>query len=283
VWGAAWDATRDGEVAASDYVDLVLGNIATETESTTMRLSLTQLLQVARQYVDPAVRDETITRVGDALWELAQAAEAGSDAQFQFVKFFAAIASTAQHGEALAGLRSGSITLPGLEIDTDLSWELLEGLVLVGQAGEAEIAAALAQDDTSNGQQAAARARATVPTVEAKLAALNAAVTDESISNVVLRNMGLGFQHVNDPQMLADTVAPYLDALSQVWNRRSYQIASYVITFFYPGALASQALVDATQAWLDANPDIPALRRLVIENLAGVERAVMVQKRDRQG
>ena len=77
VWGAAWDATRDGEVAASDYVDLVLGNIATETESTTMRLSLTQLLQVARQYVDPAVRDETITRVGDALWELAQAFAGG--------------------------------------------------------------------------------------------------------------------------------------------------------------------------------------------------------------
>jgi aminopeptidase N len=283
VWGSAWDATRDGEVAASDYVDLVLGNISTETESTTMRLSLTQLLQVARQYVDPAVRDETITRVGDALWELAQAAEAGSDAQFQFVKFFAAIASTAAHGEALAGLRSGAITLPGLEIDTDLSWELLEGLVLVGQAGETEIAAALGQDDTSNGQQAAARARATIPTVEAKLAALNAAVTDDTISNVVLRNMGLGFQHVNDPTVLAETVGPYLDALSQVWNRRSYQIASYVITFFYPGALASQALIDATQAWLDAGPDIPALRRLVIENLAGVERAVMVQKRDRQG
>jgi aminopeptidase N len=281
VWGSAWDSTRDGEVAASDYVDLVLGNIATETESTTIRLSLTQLVQVARQYVDPAVRDETITRVGDALWRLAQSAEAGSDAQFQFVKFFATVASTTEHGEVLSGLRSGSIKLDGLEIDTDLSWELLEGLVLVGQAGEAEIAAALAADDTSNGQQAAARARATIPTAEAKLAALDAAVTDDTISNVVLRNMGLGFQHVNDPAVLASTVGPYLDALSKVWNRRSYQIASYIITFFYPGALASQSLVDATQAWLDANPDIPALRRLVIENLAGVERAVSVQARDK--
>jgi aminopeptidase N len=283
VWGSAWDSTRDGEGAAGDYVDLVLGNIATETESTTIRLSLTQLLQVARQYVDPAVRDETITRVGDALWELAQAADAGSDAQFQFVKFFAAIASTAEHGEALSALRSGANKLTGLEIDTDLSWELLEGLVLVGQAGEAEIAAALKNDDTSNGQQAAARARATIPTAEAKLAALDAAVNDDTISNVVLRNMGLGFQHVNDPIALAATIAPYLDALSKVWDRRSYQIASYIITFFYPGALASQALVDATQTWLDANPDIPALRRLVIENLAGVERAVSVQKRDKQG
>ncbi len=37
VWGAMWDATRDAESPASDYVRLVLGNIATETESTTIR------------------------------------------------------------------------------------------------------------------------------------------------------------------------------------------------------------------------------------------------------
>ncbi len=283
VWGSAWDATRDAEVAPSSYVDLVLGNIASETESTTIRLSLTQLIQVARQYVAPADRSATVERVGDALWQLAQDAEAGSDAQFQFVKFFAAVASTPAHGDALASLRSGASSLPSLEIDTDLSWELLEGLVLIGRAGEAEIAEALADDDTSNGQQAAARARATIPTSAAKLAALSAAVDDETISNVVLRNMGLGFQHVNDPSSLAPTVGAYLDALALVWDRRSYQIASYVITFFYPGALVSQELVDATRAWLDANPDIPALRRLVIENLAGVERALAAQARDAQG
>jgi aminopeptidase N len=283
VWGAAWDATRDAEVAPSDYVDLVLGNIATETESTTIRLSLTQLTQVARTYVAPAKQDATIRRVGDALWQLAQDAAPGSDAQFQFVKFFAGIASTTEHGDILSGLRSGSITLEGLEIDTDLSWELLEGLVLVGQAGEAEIDAALADDNTANGQQAAARAKATIPTPDAKLATLQAALTDDTITNVVLRNMGLGFQHVNEPGSLAGTVGPYFDAIARIWKERSYSIASYVLQFFYAGPLASQQLVDATNAWLDANPDVPALRRLVIENLAGVERALAAQARDRQG
>ena len=37
------------------------------------------------------------------------------------------------------------------------------------------------------------------------------------------------------------------------------------------------------QAWLDANPGIPALRRLVTENLAGVERAIAAQERDARG
>jgi aminopeptidase N len=40
VWGAAWDQTRDAESAASDYIDLVLGNIGRETESTTVRTTL---------------------------------------------------------------------------------------------------------------------------------------------------------------------------------------------------------------------------------------------------
>ena len=58
-------------------------------------------------------------------------------------------------------------------------------------------------------------------------------------------------------------------------------MASYVIQSFYPAALASEDLIATTRAWLEAGPDIPALRRLVVEALAGVERAVAAQHRDR--
>ncbi len=280
VWGSVWDATRDAEVPASDYLDLVLAHIARETESTTIRLTLSQLVQTARSYVAPEKRDAAILRVGDALWALAQDAEAGSDAQFQFVKFFATVPSSPEHGTTLQGLLDGSITLPGLEIDTDLAWELLEGLVLLGQAGDAEIAAALANDNTAKGKESAARARATIPTVAGKKAALDAALTDTTIPNVSLRDMGVGFSHVNDPAALEPLVAPYFDALTTVWTERPFTIAEYIVLGFYPGPLASQGLIDATRAWLDANPGIPALRRLIIECLAGVERAVAAQQRD---
>ncbi|WP_167051287.1 aminopeptidase N [Salinibacterium sp. ZJ77] len=280
VWGSAWDATRDAEIAGRDYVQLVLGNILAETESTTIRLSLTQLLQTARAYVAPETRDAVVREVGDALWQLAQQADAGSDAQFQFVKFFANVASTTEHAAILQGLRSGEIALDGLAVDTDLDWELLEGLVLVGAAGELEIAAALEKDDTANGQQAAARARATIPTLEAKTAALTAGLEDGTISNVVLRNMALGFTHVNDPAVLESLVPQYFDAIRRVWDERNFQIAQYIVSGFYPAPLASQQLVDASRAWLDANPEVPALRRMVIEGLAGVERALAAQARD---
>jgi aminopeptidase N len=280
VWGAAWDAMRDGETKASDYVNLVLDNIASETESTTIRVTLTQLLTAARYYVAPAKRAAVIEQVGDRLWELAQASEAGSDEQFQFVKFFAAIASTPAHAAALAALRDGTSSLTGLEIDADLDWELLEGLVLVGAAGQTEVDAALEQDNTANGQQSAARATATIPTATAKKAAFDSLIDTDDQSNVIVRNIGVGYTHTNDPSSLAGQVQPYFDAITSIWKSRSYKIAEYIVLGLYPTPLASQELVDATNAWLQSNNDIPALRRLVVESLAGVERALLAQKKD---
>jgi len=282
VWGAVWDATRDGETPARDYVRLVLGNIATETESTTIRTTLGQLTTAARLYVDPSTRAETIEHVGDELWALAKKAKAGTDAQFQFVKFFANIASTPAHVETLNGLRDGSITLDELEIDTDLAWEILEGLAVNGAVGAAEIDAALAADNTSNGQQAAARTRAALPSAADKLAAFQSLVETDELPNAIVRQTAVGFQHVNDPAALEALVEPYFAMLTTVWKDRSHSIAETLVVGLYPAPLASNELVAATQSWLVSNPDTPALRRLVTENLAGVERALAVQARDSQ-
>ncbi len=280
VWGSVWDSTRDGETPASDYVSLVLDNIASETESTTLRTTLNQVVLVAKQYVAPTRRDETSTRVGDALWSLAENAEAASDAQFQFVKFFAHVASTDEHFARLQGLRDGSLTLPGLVIDTDLSWEILEGLALGNKITGADIDATLAGDNTANGQQAAARARATFPTEEAKQAAFSSVVDSDTLPNAIVRATTIGYQHTNDPSCLEPLVERYFASLTGLWESRSYHIAATLIVGLYPAPLASPQLRDATQAWLDANPEPAALHRLVLENLAGVERALMVQARD---
>ncbi|WP_314101120.1 aminopeptidase N [uncultured Frigoribacterium sp.] len=280
VWGSVWDATRDAETSPSDYVRLVLSNIASETESTTIRTTLTQLVQAARSYVSPARRAEVLAEVGDRLLELAKEAEAGSDAQFQFVKFFAAAALTPAHADALRALHDGSLALDGLEVDTDLRWELLEGLVLVGAAGEAEIDAALEADNTANGAQAAARARAAIPTAEGKLAAFASVVDSAEQPNAIVRATAQGFQHTNDPAVLQPVVDRYFSSLTGIWESRSYHIADTLVSGLYPAGLADQQLVDATRAWLDANPDVPALRRIVIESLSGVERALRVQAVD---
>jgi len=280
VWGSVWDATRDAEAAGRDYVRLVLGNIGAETESTTVRTVLGQLQLVATMYVAPQHRAATLDAVADALWELAQAAAAGSDNQFQFVKAFAAIGYTPDQLDTVQAVLDEKIHLDGLDIDTDLGWELLIALAAGGRAGTAEIDAALASDNTATGRQSAAHAAAAIPTAEAKQAAWDSIVGSEGAANLIVRATGLGFLRAADPRLLEPFVPQYFAALTELWESRSYAIAAGIINGFYPATLASQALVEASTAWLEANPETPALRRLVIENLAGVERALAAQARD---
>lgn len=281
VWGAAWDQTRDAEASASDYLELVLGNIASETESTTVRTTLAQLQLAANSYVTPDKRDTSRQKVADGLWALAQAADAGSDSQLQFVTAFASSAATPEHWETVRGLRAGEISLDGLTIDTDLSWQLLVSLAAGGVITEGVIDEALAADNTAKGAEFAAQAKAALPTPEAKSAAWSSLVDSDRLPNTLVRAAGLGFTHPAGVLLLDEFVDQYFAMLLPVWESRTYKIAEYLVLGLYPAPLANAKLRDATRAWLNANAEAPAaLRRLVAENLAGVERALAVQERD---
>ncbi|WP_447949810.1 aminopeptidase N [Microbacterium aurum] len=283
VWGAAWDQTRDAEASASDYVDLVLANIGSETESTTVRTTLAQLQLAANAYVAPEQRDATRAKVADALWALAQAADAGSDSQLQFVTAFASAAATDAQWQQVRALRAGDTGLEGLEIDADLSWALLVSLAAGGLVTAAEIDEALAADNTAKGGEFAAQAKAALPGEADKRAAWSSLIDSADLPNTVVRSAALGFVHPASVTTLAAFVEPYFDMLLPIWNGRTYQIANYLITGLYPAPLANTALRDATRGWLADHADAPAaLRRLVQENLAGVERALAVQERDAQ-
>ncbi|WP_449280707.1 aminopeptidase N [Leucobacter sp.] len=283
VWGTLWDATRDAEFPASRFVDIVLEHIANETASTTLRTLLSQLLLAASSYVAPAKRQATLERVADALWKLAVDADPGSDNQFQFVKAFGQLASSEEQLETVQGLFDGSLPLDGLDIDTDLGWELLIALAAGGRASDAQIEARLAEDRTATGNQSAAHARAALPTAADKARAWASVFDESGKPNAIVRSTGLGFTRAHDLALLEPYVARFFDALLSVWETRSYAIAEELIEGFYPAPLANTGLAEATRAWLDAHPDAPAApRRMVSEHLAGVERALRAQQVDRE-
>jgi aminopeptidase N len=280
VWGAAWDATRDAEMPARDYRTLVLANLDSETESTTIRTVLGQLSLVTKIYADPATTADAQEVVADTLWRWTTEADAGSDAQFQFVKAFASLVTHDAHAANLNALLEGTLKLEGLEIDTDLRWELLGGLVLLGVAGEAEIVAALTNDNTSNGQQAAARLRAMRPSADAKKETFEELVASTELPNLIIRSATVGYNHVNDPVVLDGLVESYFEALLPIWESRTYKIAEYLVEGLYPVSLVNDHIQEATEMWLDTADAPPALRRMVEENLAGVLRAKKAQAFD---
>jgi len=283
VWGAAWDQVRDAETSASDYVDLVLRNLGSETESTTVRTTLAQLQLAANSYVARDKREAARVKVADGLWQLAQGARAGSDSQLQFVTAFASAAATCAQWETVRALREGEISLPGLIVDADLAWALLVSLAAGGVVTAGEIDAALTADNTSKGGEFAAQAKAALPSVEAKRAAWSSLIDTADLPNTLVRATAAGLVHPAGVAALGSFVDPYFDMLLPIWEGRTYQIANYLIVGLYPSALADLPLRDATRAWLDAHTDAPAaLRRLVGENLAGIERALAAQERDAQ-
>jgi len=281
VWSAAWDQTRDAEFAASDYVDLVLRNIGAETESTTVRTTLAQLQTAADIYVADSRRDETRERVADGLWSLAKDAQPGSDNQLHFVTAFADAASTAGQWERVRKLRDGALTLPGLTVDTDLAWLLLVSLAAGGAATGDDIDAALAADNTANGAELAARARASLPDTDVQDATWRSLIDKDDLPNAIVRAAAQGLMNSARLDLLEPLVPRYFEAVLPIWQSRTFKIAEYLVGGLYPMPLANVALRDASRAWLDSHTDAPSsLRRIIIEGLADVERALAAQECD---
>jgi aminopeptidase N len=281
VLGAAWDMTRDGEMPATDYVRLVLGALPGEQDSTLLRVLVQQVSAAALTYTAAAHRDAVVAELTAGLRAATEAAEAGSDAQLQLVTAWASFAQTEDDLALVRDLLSGERTLPGLEVDQDMRWALLTSLTTAGVAGEDEIAAERERDNTATGHEKAARARASLPTPEAKEAAWVAAVESDALSNSVLASTALGWGRVHDVSLLEPYVDRYHEVVGTVWEQRTHHIAESLAVGFYPFAVATPALLDATQAWLDEHPDASnSLRRTVSENRDSVARALRAQAAD---
>jgi aminopeptidase N len=263
-------------------VALVLGNLAAETDSSVVQVLLGRLASAIKLYVAPEHREAEAARAAQALHDLAVSAEPGSDAQLQLVKAFAANAVTPEQLDGVAALYDGSGALPGLELDTDLRWDLLVSLATGGRADDAAVDAELERDDTAAGRRAAAAARAARPLPEAKAEAWRQVVDSDELPNAVQASMIGGFGRVHDLELLEPFVEPYFAALRRVWETRTNEIAQQIVVGLYPTQLATRETLERTDAWLaELDGELPALRRLVLESRDGVARALRAQERDR--
>ncbi len=279
-WGAAWDMTRDGEMAGRDYLTLVLGGVGKETDSSVLRSLLRQAEAVAALYVAPGHREEAAGRIAAATKQLMREAEPGSDAQLQFVRAFVSSARAPEDLDLVQGLLDGTESLEGLVVDTDLRWHLLHRLVATGRVSGDAIDAELARDNTATGQRHAASARAAQPTREAKEQAWACVVDRDELPNALQTATIGGFADRDQRELLRPFVDRYFDSIERVWAERTNETAQNVVIGLYPTLLAEQSVLDRTDEWLAAADPPPALRRLVVEARDGVARALRAQARD---
>lgn len=283
VWGAAWDMTRDAELGAREFTDLVLNNIASVDDPSVAQTLLRQLASTLMFYVAPEYREVTGTDTAERLQALLQAAPAGSDAQLLYARAFAGHAHSPAHLDVVRRLLGGALDVPGLAMDTEMRWGLVTALAVGGAAGDEDIDAELDRDDTATGRVHAAAARAAIPTPAAKERAWQQVVEEGQLPNTVQAAVIGGFSRTLDPALLEPFMARYFAALVPIWQQRTSEMATQIVSGLYPTLLAGPELLRGTDAWL-AGPgaDVePALRRLVIEARDGVVRALRAQDRDR--
>jgi aminopeptidase N len=282
VWAATWDMVRDGEMAARDYVRLVLGGVDSVRDISVVQTLVRQAIFAARQYADPSWRPEGLAFIASALRLLCATAPAGSDHQLAYVRGFAAVASSPEDLDFLAGLLDGTVTLDGLAVDTDLRWTLLRRLVSRGVRGEDAIGAELSRDATDAGERQAAGCRAAIPALAAKRETWET-LTGGKLTIAMFRAMIAGFADADQPALVHPYRPEYFAALSDVWSEWSSAMAQDFVEYGYHICAVDEATIEATDDYLAAEPaPAAALRRLLVEGRDEVARALRNQSRDRE-
>ncbi|MEE2031857.1 aminopeptidase N [Rhodococcus chondri] len=288
VWSAAWEMTRQAELKARDFVALVQRGIAAETEVGVVQRLLLQAHTAIASYADPAWADRIgWTDFANRLLELAREAEPGSDHQLAFVNALTSARLSPWHTEILVellGADAAKVGLPGLVVDTDLRWRIVQALAAAGEVDtegtESPFIDAEAQrDPTAAGARQAAAARAARPQAAVKEQVWASVIGDDTIPNIMARSIIAGFAPVGQSELLEPYVGRYFADVPGVWERRSSEVAQTVVVGLYPSWSISDESVAAADEFLSGDHP-PALRRLVTEGRAGIVRSLKARAFD---
>ncbi len=279
IWGAAWDMTRDAEMSTIDYLNMVLSADLGSLEIGVAQQLLLQARSAIEQFGNPANRATNRDALAASLIEALAKSQPGSDHQLAFVKNIAGISRTKDHVSLLTGWLDGSATPAGLEVDTDLRWQLVARLVALGELPATAIDQELERDNTAGGQRQAASARAGIPTAETKLVAWKAVIENVDLANALLEATVGGFSQPDQRELLEPFVDKYFEVIGEVWETRTNEIAQTLTLGLFPSLLGSPEILAKADSFIAGSTDVGAIR-LIRELRDNVSRSLRCQSVD---
>ncbi|EPJ38847.1 putative Aminopeptidase N [Streptomyces afghaniensis 772] len=281
-WSALWNMTRDALLPARDFVDLVLRFAGSESEIGVVQMLHGWAEWAVTHYAAPARRETTARLLAEGARRELYAAEAGSEHQLAWARFFARTATAEADFALLSDLLAGTASVEGLDLDQELRWVFLQPLAAHGVVDEKALAEELARDDTASGKRHQVRCLAARPSAAVKAQAWAQVVESDALSNAMIEATIAGFAQDSQRELLAPYAEKYFAAIERVWAERSIQIGMHVVQGMFPSLQQSPETLAATDAWLEAHRDAaPALRRLVLEARDDLARALRAQECDK--
>ncbi|MEU8288895.1 aminopeptidase N [Micromonospora sp. NPDC048905] len=274
LWGEALDAATDGERPVIGLVDLMAAALPTETEVIIAEDVLTLSRSLVDRYLDPLARSTALARVAGACQRLLDSAPAGESLQLAAARGWIGATTDA---DLLVGWLAGRDVPAGLRVDAELRWAVLHRLVVLGAAGEAEIAVEVAADNSSTGAERAARCRAALPDPVAKKTAWDIIVRDAELSNRLLEATAEGFWQPEQVELTAAYVERYFTDMPAAARRRTPWTADRVAKLAFPRYAVAQPTREAAAALLARDDLTPGLRRVVTDSDDDLRRALVAR------
>ncbi|MDG4764578.1 aminopeptidase N [Solwaraspora sp. WMMD406] len=279
-WAAAWDMVRDAELAARDYLALVIAGLPNERDINLVTATLRQATSTLTFYAAPDWAPQGWAELARTAKAALQAAAPGSGFQLAWARSYAAAARADDDLAVLRGWLSGGEVVPGLTIDTELRWTVLQALAANGAATAEEIDAELTRDRTTSGEREAALAHALLPDPAGKAAVWARLTGPDTLPNWQHRALLQGFQHSTQIALTAPYREAFFEAAGRIWATRDSEPAQEFVVLGYPALQVSEETVAATDEWLAGEGHPAPLRRLVAEGRDGVVRALRAQAKD---
>jgi aminopeptidase N len=275
VWCALLLAVQDGAYPAGDYLDLVTGMLAVETEPSIVAEVLEQARNdVADRFLDPALRPAALAGIAcgirDRLATVGPASEIWLCLCRGLIEFGADVAE-------LRGWLDGTRAPAGLVVDRDLAWRIRYRLAVLGGLAEDEIAAAHRADPSTVGAQFAAKCRAARPDPVAKNTAWQAITGAADLSSYELWALAEGFWQPEQAALTEEYVSRFFDTMPAAAKLRGDLVLDVLIRFLYPRYAAAAATLRLGDELADRGDLALPLRRRVADFTDDLRRVVIAR------
>jgi aminopeptidase N len=174
LWRNLWEAVRDSKLSLTDYADIVLTNIAAESNLKTLnQVTGTISSTIAYLYLfnseDAGTRDWYQGRIETLAWEKLISYKDEADLQKIWFDHYISIVHSEEGLGKLKALLNGELSVEGLVLDQDRRWGLVNRLSAHAYSGiEDIIEKELKRDPSSTGQKAYIGALSATPNVKSK-------------------------------------------------------------------------------------------------------------------
>ncbi|MGO3796058.1 MAG: aminopeptidase N [Pauljensenia sp.] len=285
VWAGLWNAVRDGLLRPAELARSVLSQAPSETADAVAERLLAMAGAALGTYTRGARRAELRRVVTSTARDLLAGAGLPADRARAWARFLV-LTATGAPDLARSDLKVleciAEADLPGLTVGPELSWSARTALASTGRAGRDRLDSWLEDAPTGEARTWHARSVAALPEAASRAAAWERVLSGE-LSNEALSATLWGLTHSSWEGTELD--GAFFAEVLGFWTSHSIGMGIRFVRGAFPVRPDIDAPARSTQlrmraaGWLQENDTAPeALRRLMVEHLDDLDRALRVQE-----